>query len=364
MSKLNAIVFKPVGDSCNFKCDYCYYRGKSEIGELYRGNNLRTVFEKVKDYILNTEEVKKELGIYWHGGEPLLAGKEFYKKAIQIENEVFFPDIKINNQIQTNGSLVDEEWIDLFKELKLEVELSFDALPEIHDLHRKDTLGKPTSERALAAFRLLSENGMKPSVLSVTSKEMIGREKEIYDYLMSIGMCNIDFLFPVPPYTDTQDPDDYGNFMINMLNVILEHGDKSFHVRTLDNLIAKALGYPPILCALSIPNICGTFPLIEGNGNVYYCDTMAKSIGSYLGNIFEEDFFILMKKRDNFKTKKGTEAKFGPCKGCEWWLTCSSGCMASRVSGRQYHCSSFNRLYNTVKEVVEKSGVPPITAKT
>jgi len=145
------IMAKPVCGVCNLDCRYCYYTMKP--AELYPGVEKFLMTEEVlESYVrqyLEAQPVQANFG--WQGGEPLLAGKAFFRKAVELQKTHGADGQLVANAMQTNGTLIDDEWAELFAEYKFLVGISIDGPPEWHDHFRRDRAGNPTSHRASTA---------------------------------------------------------------------------------------------------------------------------------------------------------------------------------------------------------------------
>ena len=175
------IMLKPAGSLCNLDCAYCYYLDKAV---LYGGREPRMspeVLERVTRAYIEANDVP-EVQFVWHGGEPLLMGPDFFRKAVSFQKR-YAGDKKVFNSVQTNGTLLTPEWARFFRENGFLVGLSLDGPQDIHDRYRLDRGGAPTFQRVMAGLRLLREEGVEFNTLSTVNRASEGRGAEVYAFL-------------------------------------------------------------------------------------------------------------------------------------------------------------------------------------
>jgi len=186
------IMFKPAGSLCNLDCNYCYYLDKAEI---YGGKEPRMSVEMletaIKEYI-EANEVP-EVTFNWHGGEPLVLGLDFYRKAIEFERK-YAGEKTVHNTIQTNGTLINAEWAQFFAQNNFLVGISIDGPKDIHDRYRKDKGGQPTFDRVINGLKALQDAGAEFNTMSTVNKASEGRGLEVYQFLKSIGSHYMQFM--------------------------------------------------------------------------------------------------------------------------------------------------------------------------
>jgi len=186
------IMLKPAGSLCNLDCKYCYYLDKAEI---YGGREPRMTEEMletvIREYIAANEV--EDVTFNWHGGEPLVLGKDFYRKALSLQRK-YSGGKKIHNTLQTNGTLLDSEWADILREGDFLVGVSIDGPSSIHDRFRKDKGGAPTFEKVLRGIRTLQRAGVEFNTMSTVNRASEGRGIEVYNFLKSIGSRYMQFM--------------------------------------------------------------------------------------------------------------------------------------------------------------------------
>ena len=186
------IMIKPAGSLCNLDCKYCYYLDKAEI---YGGKEPRmteAMLEKVVQEYISANGVP-EVTFNWHGGEPLVLGLDFYRKALEFEKK--YADGKvIHNTIQTNGTLLNREWARFFRENNFLVGISLDGPKDIHDKYRKDKGGFPTFDRVMNGLNILKGEGVEFNTMSTVNHASEGRGLETYLFLREVGSGFMQFM--------------------------------------------------------------------------------------------------------------------------------------------------------------------------
>lgn len=341
-----ATLVKPIGSACNLDCNYCYYRDKSEI---YSGKMPQMSDELLEAYIRQYLQgaSQKQVTFCWHGGEPLMAGLPFYRKAVALQ-EKYRGDKTVENTLQTNGILVNEEWCGFFRDNNFLIGLSLDGPEDIHDAYRRDCGGMPTFGRVMKAVELMSRNGVEYNLLSTVNRRSEGRGVDVYRFLRSVGRF-IQFL-PVVEYVRLRSgrrplivsPDDedaveaawsvsaegYGRFMCDVFDewVMRDVGD--VFVQLFDVTLANWCGVQPALC--SFCETCGDGLVVEHNGDVYSCDHFVYP--EYrLGNIKEKELVDMYSSDEQqaFGRDK-REALPMECKRCSYHFLCRGECPKHR----------------------------------
>lgn len=337
---------KPIGSACNLDCNYCYYRDKSEI---YNGKmplmSEQLLEEYIKQYLQGASQ--KQVSFCWHGGEPLMAGLPFYRKAIEIQQK-YCGDKEIENTLQTNGILLNEEWCRFFRDNNFLIGISLDGPQDIHDAFRRDCGGAPTYAKVMAAVELMARTGVEYNILTTVNSRSEERGTEVYKFLRSLGNF-IQFL-PVVEYVRMRDgkrplivsPDEedaveapwsvsaagYGRFMCEVFDEWIKYDVGKYFVQLFDVTLANWCGVQPGLC--SFCETCGDGLLVEHNGDVYSCDHFVYP--EYcLGNIMEKTLAAMYSSDDQqaFGRDK-REALPMECKRCNYYFLCRGECPKHR----------------------------------
>lgn len=331
------LMVKPAGARCNLDCGYCYY---SDKGARYSGRMSEALLERcLRDYLETTQV--PEPSVCWHGGEPLLAGIDFYRKVLEIERR-HAGGRRVLNTIQTNGTLLNEEWARFFAGEGFLTGISIDGPRDLHDSLRRDRQGQGSFDAAMRALDYLKKAGAEFNTLSVVHDGSEGHGAEIYRFLRDeAGSRYMQFL---PVEGRSFGAKAYGQFLCDVFDV-WSHGDigKVF-VQTFDAALAGWCGAQGGLCTMG--ERCGENLSVESNGDVYACDHFADP-SMLLGNLADSDFAALFDdvRRIRFVQAK-TQGLPSECRSCEWLKLCNGGCPAQRnFSGMNRLCEGYKAFF-------------------
>lgn len=402
-------MIKPVGSACNLDCEYCYYLGKAD---LYGGHQPRMSEELLERYINQyIEAVQVPVVTFcWHGGEPLLAGLDFYEKAVALQNK-YKGNKQIENSLQTNGLLMNAEWCDFFRRNNFLIGISIDGPKDIHDAYRHDRGGHPTFDRVMRAIEMMAVNGVEYNTLSTINNRCAGRGSEVYAFMRSISKymqflpvmemvessasraerkaydilqsddsinhrpsiakplaCSRTINRPaiVPPGTSGAQvapwsitPKAFGRFMCDIFDewIINDVGER--FVQLFDTTLAQWCGVQPSLC--SFCPTCGDGLVVEHNGDVYMCDHFVYP--EYrLGNIETEHLRDLQRKPELFRF--GIEKRNSlptDCRRCEYLFACRGECPKHRFAttrrgerGLNTLCEGYKHFFSYTAPYMER----------
>ena len=305
-SKPLYVMLKPGGSSCNLACDYCYYLEKTK---LYSQNKHRVMSDMllerfVKEYL--ESQTMGQVLFTWHGGETLMRPIEFYRKALDLQKK-YANGRQIDNSIQTNGTLLTDEWCKFFKENNFLVGISIDGPQEFHDEYRRDKMGRPSFLKVMHGIELLKKYDVEFNCMAVVNDYNADYPLEFYHFFKEIGCQYLQFTpiverinrHPSPltlatatasekdadlaPYSIK--PKQWGNFLCAIFDEwVREDVGKTF-VQIFDSTLANWVGEQPGLCTMA--KTCGHAGVMEFNGDVYSCDHFV--FPEYkLGNIYSE----------------------------------------------------------------------------
>ena len=337
---------KPIGSACNLDCNYCYYRDKSEIyNNRMPCMSEQLLEEYIKQYLQGVSQ--ERVSFCWHGGEPLMAGLPFYRKAMELQKK-YCGDKEIENTMQTNGILLNEEWCEFFRENNFLIGISLDGPQDIHDAFRRDCGGAPTFDKVVAAVQLMARMGVEYNILTTVNSRSEERGAEVYKFLRQLGNF-IQFL-PVVEYVRMRDgkrplivsPDEedaveapwsvsaagYGKFMCDVFDEWVKYDVGRHFVQLFDVTLANWCGVQPGLC--SFCETCGDGLLVEHNGDVYSCDHFVYP--EYcLGNIMDKPLPAMYgsDEQQAFGRDK-REALPMECKRCNYYFLCRGECPKHR----------------------------------
>ena len=368
---------KPIGSACNLDCHYCYYRDKSEI----YGNSMPRMSEElletyIRQYIQGASQ--QNISFCWHGGEPLMAGLPFFRKAVELQKKYAGGKV-IENTLQTNGILVNEEWCSFFKDNNFLVGLSLDGPEDIHDAFRHDCGGAPTFARVMKAVELMSRTGTEFNILSTVNARSEGRGAEVYKFLRSLNpfmqfLPVVEYVRQRPgkrPLIVSPDEEDaveapwsvsskgYGQFMCDVFDEWVKYDVGRCFVQLFDVTLANWCGVQPPLCAFG--EVCGDGMVVEHNGDVYSCDHFVYPKYK-IGNIMETSLKELMSSKEQIcfgvSKRNGLPVK---CIKCRWFFACHGECPKHRFNktetgetGLSVLCEGHQIFYNRIAPYMER----------
>lgn len=371
-SKPLYVLAKPVGASCNLRCKYCYYLEKSH---LYRNAPARVMSDEllerfVQEYI--QAQTMSQVLFTWHGGEPLMRPLSFYRKAVALQKKYAFGR-QIDNTIQTNGTLLTDEWCEFFKEHNWLVGISIDGPQEFHDEYRRTASDKPSWQKVMRGIRLLRKHGVEWNAMAVVNDFNAGYPLEFYHFFKEMGAKYIQFAPVVErmaahsdgrhlatlvdqecPVADfSVSPAQWGDFLCAIFDEWVRHDVGQTYVEIFDCTLANWVGERPGICVYA--KECGHAGVMEFNGDVYSCDHFV--FPEYkLGNIRDRTLVEMLygEQQRQFSCLKHASLP-KQCKECEWEFACHGECPKNRFvndrygnPGLNYLCSGYRHFYEHV----------------
>ena len=371
-SKPLYVLAKPVGASCNLRCKYCYYLEKSH---LYRNAPARVMSDEllerfVQEYI--QAQTMSQVLFTWHGGEPLMRPLSFYRKAVALQEKYAFGR-QIDNTIQTNGTLLTDEWCEFFKEHNWLVGISIDGPQEFHDEYRRTASDKPSWQKVMRGIRLLRKHGVEWNAMAVVNDFNAGYPLEFYHFFKEMGAKYIQFAPVVErmaahsdgrhlatlvdqecPVADfSVSPAQWGDFLCAIFDEWVRHDVGQTYVEIFDCTLANGVGERPGICVYA--KECGHAGVMEFNGDVYSCDHFV--FPEYkLGNIRDRTLVEMLygEQQRQFSCLKHASLP-KQCKECEWEFACHGECPKNRFvndrygnPGLNYLCSGYRHFYEHV----------------
>ena len=365
------VMLKPVGAACNLACNYCYYLEKSN---LYKHQPKRQMSEEllerfVKDYI--EAQTMNEVVFTWHGGEPTLRPLSFYQKAVELQKKYAGGRI-IHNSLQTNGTLLTDEWCRFLKANNWLVGISIDGPEELHDRYRRDSQGKPSWKRVMEGIRLLQHYGVEWNAMAVVNRYNADHPQAFYRFFKSIGCQYIQFTPIVErnmqhadgrhlasindaddaPVTDfSVTPEQWGSFLCGLFDEWVKQDIGRVFVQIFDSMLANWVGVAPGSCIYA--KECGHAGVMEFNGDVYSCDHFV--FPQYkLGNINDRTLIEMLYGE---KQRRFSQLKYNKlprqCKECRWAFACHGECPKNRFVNDRYGNPGLNYLCEGYRRFLE-----------
>jgi uncharacterized protein len=294
----------------------------------------------------------------WHGGEPLLAGMDFYRRAVGIQKRICPPGSSFINGVQTNGTLITEEWCRFLSSENFYVGISIDGPEQFHDLYRKGAMGNATFHRVIKGYSMLRKHGINPEILCVVNSENVRYPLIIYDFFRKLGAEFITFLPLVE--TNKNAPGTvsersvpaagFGSFLSVIFDEWVENDIGKIKIQIIEEAVRTAFSQDHTLCVFK--ENCGGVPVLEYDGNFYSCDHY-KDEQHLIGNILESpvDNLLYDKRQLHFSQIKSMLP--GYCRKCEVRSMCNGECPRNRFlitadgePGLNYLCAGYKIFFN------------------
>nr|MDO8117047.1 anaerobic sulfatase-maturation protein [Candidatus Sigynarchaeota archaeon] len=335
------VMIKPRGSVCNLNCRYCFYLPKKE---LYPGSTFRmsdVVLEKFTREYIRSQKVP-EVTFGWQGGEPLLMGLDFFKKAVALQNKYTKPGMRVNNALQTNGTLIDDEWATFFHDNNFLIGISIDGPPELHDVYRIDAGGGGSFVRVKKGLDTLKKHKVEYNILACVNNVTAGHPLEVYRYFRDDLQASFIQFIPIVEAVPTGDTgltsnasersvsgDDYGAFLIAIFDEWVRRDVGNMFVQLFDVSLGAWMGQPGGLCVYA--KTCGNALALEHNGDLYACDHFVVP-NEKRGNIMDNQLINLVAKNEQmrFGASKWTMLPM-QCVKCEWRFACNGECPKNRL---------------------------------
>lgn len=360
------IFVKPVGPVCNLNCSYCYYLEKKT---LYPDNDKYLMDDDIlQKYIIQHIQASTEnvINFSWHGGEPLLAGIDFYRKVLNIQRRHKPAGSVIINGIQTNGTLLDEEWCRFLSAEKFIIGMSIDGPGEMHNNHRRTKTGGTTLKMALKGYELLMKHGVIPEILCVVNSGNVKYPLVIYDFFKELGTKYITFLPLVERQPgiisgvseDSVPSEEFGFFLSTIFDEWVEKDIGEIKIQIFEEAARTAFNQDHTLCIFK--ENCGGVPVLEHTGDFYSCDHYVSN-DYLLGNIRDKTltYFLDSERQKTFgMAKSKTLPEY--CIGCEVRPMCNGECPKNRFiltpdgeAGLNYLCQGYKYFFNHCRPFVD-----------
>lgn len=367
------VMLKPAGAHCNLACKYCYYLEKSK---LYATSQRHLMTDEMLERFTQEYIEAQTMGhvlFTWHGGEPLMRSIDFYKKALTLQQK-YARGRHIDNVIQTNGTLLTDEWCEFFAQNHWLVGISIDGPQQYHDHYRQTSASKPSWERVMHGIRLLNKHHVEWNAMAVVNAYNADHPLEFYHFFKEHGCQYLQFTpiverltthsdgrtlasladqtdIPVADFSVT--PEQWGSFLCTIFDEWVHHDVGRIFVEIFDCTLANWMGVAPGICSYSTH--CGHAGVMEHNGDVYSCDHFV--FPTYkLGNIRDHTLIEMLygEQQQAFSRLKHASLP-RQCKECDMEFACHGECPKNRFlhdrygnPGLNYLCRGYYQYYTHV----------------
>jgi uncharacterized protein len=357
------VMWKTVSEACNLACDYCYYSScGGQPGKIEKIDII--MLEKfIKEYMDISNGVAS---FAWQGGEPLLAGLDFFKQVVYLQAKYAPKNTIISNSLQTNATLITEEWASFFKQYNFLIGVSLDGPKEINDARRVNGQGIGSFDRVMRGINHLRNANVDFNILTVIHEGNVGRAKKLMAFYQTEGFSHVQFIpcmdfraqEPNKPGQYLIKPEQYGQFLCEAFDVWYNDGNPKRSVRFFDNILSVYLHREAELCVHR--QSCPKTLILEQNGDAYPCDFYIND-EFRLGNVVQDSLINILnspKYEDFLGLKPNLPDK---CRECKFLHLCHGGCPRNRtwnqaddIVNPDYFCESYLQLYNYGHERMEK----------
>lgn len=364
------VMTKPAGALCNLACRYCYYLEK---GKLYQSDARHIMSDELlerftREYI--AMQPGSDVLFTWHGGETLMRPLSFYKRALELQRK-YAAGRHIDNAIQTNATLINDEWARFFHDNNFLVGVSIDGPQEFHDEYRRTRTGKPSFQQVMRGIATLNRHHVEWNALAVVNDYNADYPLDFYHFFKEIGCHYIQFTPVVERYYRHSDgrmlaspiegataqladfsvtPQQWGNFLCTIFDEWVRNDVGDTFVQLFDATLANWVGVPPGVCTLA--ETCGHAGAMEYNGDVYACDHFV--FPEYLlGNIHQRTLADMMYSPEQQRFGRAKrDALTTQCRQCEWLFACHGECPRLRFAfsndgeaGHPYLCAGYQQYF-------------------
>jgi uncharacterized protein len=352
------VFVKPIGPICNLNCSYCYYLRKEHL--YPKAEPFRMPDEILEEYIAQHISASPErvIRFSWHGGEPTLLGLDYFRKIVALQRKHQPPDRLIVNGIQTNGTLLDEDWCRFFAREGFAVGLSLDGPPEMHDRYRVAKDQKPTYEQVIRGYNLLRKHHVYADILCVVNAYNVEFPLQVYRFFKQINAKYVSFLPMVDLQPDAESmvspisvpTEAWGTFLCTIFDEWIDRDIGQIKVQVFEEVARTAFNQEHSLCIFR--PTCGDVPVVEHNGDFYSCDHFVDA-EHRIGNIKETPLVELLEspaQRAFGKAKLETLPR--QCIECQVKSMCNGACPKDRFlktrdgdPGLNYLCAGYRRFF-------------------
>lgn len=346
------VLIKPTSSSCNLRCRYCFYENIANSREIasYGIMNFDILEHIIKKSLMNCHQ---SCTFAFQGGEPTLAGIDFFRYCLTLQQKYNTGNVHIYNSIQTNGILIDNEWAEFLGDNNFLVGISLDGLKEIHDKNRVYANDKGSFSKVMHAVSLFNNYNVEYNILSVVTENMARHANKVYNFYKKNNFKYIQFIKCLDPLEEepgiheySLTPQRYAIFLKNIFDLWYEDilSGNRISIREFDNFISILLGYPPEACGMT--GQCDGYMVVESDGSVYPCDFYVIDRWR-LGNISESTFEQLKQCEGMNEFRLSSQHTDEKCKECKYFNLCRGGCRRNREPYKNglpvpnYYCTAY-----------------------
>lgn len=348
-------IVKPVGNYCNLRCSYCFYESTDQsIKEIM---NEDIVIKLIREM---SKLQPKGAKFIWHGGEPTLAGIDFFQTVVNSQKQ-FWPNGKVTNLIQTNATTITEEWARFFSENNFRVGVSIDGSEESHGLFRKKVGGRNSFRQVMRGIAILQNAELDLGFIQTITRDKLDNVKKdftfFYEVLRAKSWANNVYFDPGCTNGimkgQNVSADEWHSYLESVLDEWLMRDDPSLVVREIESIMYGALNKSPRECRFN--GTCGNYICIESDGSAYPCDRFSGQSEYLWGNLNQSSLTAILggAKRKEYIVR--SRSSLINCKNCEWISACNNGCAHHRrggIEGKYQYCEVMRKMLPRIKSLL------------
>jgi uncharacterized protein len=343
-------IVKIVGNYCNLRCSYCFYNSEDQCSKTVMSKKVLENF--LREYL---KLFTGRLRFNWHGGEPLLAGLSFFKEIISLQKKYARKGQIIENTVQTNATLIDNNWARFFRENNFNIGVSLDGNRECHDRFRKDIKGEGTFNSVIRGIKILKENGISIGILQTLTRDNLPFLEKTFKFFVNeldVNQININFYrYNGNPRMIHQEVsnEELTNYFKDLISLWLFQNDTDLNVREIENFFAGIYNKQSSLCGFN--GSCTAFFCVEHDGKIYPCDRVANEREFCFGDLKENCLEDILNGKKRFNWVEKANFLHSDCLKCEWKNACHNGCSDNRNnSGKYYFCTARKDIFSWLKK--------------
>lgn len=355
--RINPII--KLTERCNYSCEFCRYANHRQSDS---GISENLVIKFIRECIsYNKMNDNANMNIIFHGGEPLLYGIKRLRGILETIKKDLDDDFIIEYSIQTNSSLISDEWIELFKEYNFDVGISLDGPDGLngHFGHNRER----AVEDALMVYKKMRKERVHCGFLSVITDRHLENLKEFYDFIIDSGIESVGLCYCYNKFDkDSVDPVKLGKWLVELYELYF-NAPKKVRIREFDLITRRVLNKPLNACSMSCREGCGNYITITPDGKLEFCDDYDLDEGrkNSLGNLNDKSLLQILKS-GQYQYMKNESIKIikDKCNDCSVYDLCRGGCSRNDIENGNFFCDTYKIIYpyiqNRVLEYLDKRG--------
>jgi uncharacterized protein len=367
---ISSILVKPASADCNLHCTYCFYHDRPT--DPYLEVKGRHIMDDATLQVLIREGMRlmPQVATFgWQGGEPTLTGIDFFQRVVQYQQQFGRSGQSVCNGVQTNATLIDDQWAELFAHYNFLLGVSLDGPKHWHDHYRIAVNGHGSYDRVMDSIEILRRHRAEFNILTVVNHITGDYADEIFGFMIEHDFGYLQFIPCVerdPATGQLTDfsvrPQQFGDFMCRIFDLWYNDGQPETSVRLFDNLLLAYAGHGPQVCQFQ--EECGDYVVVEYNGDVYPCDFYVRK-HLYLGNLHQQPLDEMARCETAVAFRKRKRSGDPACDACPWRHICNHGCPLMRDNNPSEHtnylCSAYQQIFAYADRRLEQlsARIPP-----